>query len=232
MGALRQHVKCMEYLYCIQCMLFSTDVSQRVRKLRELVASHHILFAQLYPSCIRPKLHYLHHVVDGIEAHQKHISCFSTERKHKMPKSVAAFAFCGFAVTVMVRCALAELDALTEASAVAAYALLGKVKVRANHLLAVTMRTPQGVLARKEFALADGIGVIFFNFGVSLTLADAVGAQQGDFFAMVRKCVLVAPGRWRDDGGELSRLPLTVSLTRCTSMRDGSDYLPVLPAIV
>jgi hypothetical protein len=229
-GVLLQQVKCMEYLFCIQSLLFSQDVQRSVQQLRALVVRHHILFAALYPSCIRPKLHYLHHVVDGIEAQQKHISCFATERKHKMPKAVASFAFRNFSVCIMVRCALAELDMLMNPTAVSPYSLQGKIKEKSTGKFADCLRTPVGVMTKKEFALADGIGVIFDHFGLSPTPAGPEFATPDDFFVMARKCVFVGPGRWRDNGGELSKLPLSLSWTRCASMQNGNEFLPVLPA--
>jgi hypothetical protein len=231
-GLLLQHVKCMEYLFCIQSLLFSRTVYTAVHQLRELVVGHHILFAALYPSCVRPKLHYLHHVVDCIEAQGKHISCFSTERKHKMPKAVAAFAFRNFAVSLMVRCTLAEMELLMDPASVSEYALLGKVKTKGTFHFSTSMRTPFGVLSKNEFALVDSMGVIFVHFGLSLTPAAADLAKPPDFFAVVKKCAFVSPGRWREDGGELSRMPFPMSVTVCNSMLDGSDFLPVLPARV
>ena len=56
-------------------------------KLRQLAAEFHELLCLLSTSW-KPKLHHMHHIIDGIEWLGKSLSCFVTERKHRTIKDL------------------------------------------------------------------------------------------------------------------------------------------------
>ena len=84
MEILEQHVTCFDLLSRIVTLLCSADdVIPQIQSLRELLHSHHCLFAMLYPKCMEPKIHFLKHAVDCLARAGSNLNCFSTERKHK-----------------------------------------------------------------------------------------------------------------------------------------------------
>ena len=85
----------MHYLFHIILGVLSTGPEEAPKhkdKLRLLIVEFHKLFARLSTS-LKPKLHHFHHIIDGIEWLGKSLSCFVTERKHKIVKDNALWVF-------------------------------------------------------------------------------------------------------------------------------------------
>ena len=81
----------MHYLFHIILGVLSTgpaEAPHHTDKLRLLIVEPHTLFARLSTS-LKPKLHQFHHIIDGIEWLGKSLSCFVTERKHRIVKDSA-----------------------------------------------------------------------------------------------------------------------------------------------
>ena len=64
-----------------------------VETLRFLIKEHMDAMVDLYGEYIKPKGHHMCHIPDGMEWLGKLLSCFSTERKHKMIKRAALYIF-------------------------------------------------------------------------------------------------------------------------------------------
>jgi hypothetical protein len=93
-GVLRSHVRCFDTLREITTMISKGDSTvQETAKIAELLREHHVTYMELYPRCVKPKLHYLKHAVECIAKFRCNLNCFSPERKHKEAKAVAAFCF-------------------------------------------------------------------------------------------------------------------------------------------
>ena len=70
------------------------DAMAHVQDLRTLIGQHLESFNRLYNDVgIKPKMHHLFHVPDGMDWIGKLLSCFVTERKHKMVKKAALYIF-------------------------------------------------------------------------------------------------------------------------------------------
>lgn len=85
----------MHYLFHIILGVLSTgpeEAPQHKDKLRKLIVEFHQLFARMSTS-LKPKLHHFHHIIDGIEWLGKSLSCFVTERKHRIIKDSALYVF-------------------------------------------------------------------------------------------------------------------------------------------
>jgi hypothetical protein len=81
------HVECFKLLYCIVCLLLSHNcVFQHLETLEGAIREHHRLYVLLYANMVKPKLHYLRHVLDSLKRHGKLLNCFVDERKHKGAK--------------------------------------------------------------------------------------------------------------------------------------------------
>ena len=63
------------------------ETRQHVDSLRRVMSEFHELANQCWR--IKPKLHHMHHVLDGCEWLGKLLSCFVTERKHRLVKDSA-----------------------------------------------------------------------------------------------------------------------------------------------
>ena len=103
-GVLQNHIVCFDLLREIAMTLVrGDDVAKTISRLRQAVKSHHELFAELYPDHIRPKLHYLKHVVDCIGKTSTNLSCFGPERRHKDAKAIASFSYHSVCKSMLVR---------------------------------------------------------------------------------------------------------------------------------
>ena len=69
------------------------DAMCHVGTLRTLIAQHLESYCRLYDEYVKPKMHHLFHVPDGMAWVGKLLSCFVTERKHKMIKRAALYVF-------------------------------------------------------------------------------------------------------------------------------------------
>jgi hypothetical protein len=92
--------------YALMCAIIGimssgSEVAPRfAAKLEELLAEFHTLFALISHS-IKPKLHHMRHIIDGMLWLGKLLSCFVTERKHRTVKASALHVFRHIAHTVL-----------------------------------------------------------------------------------------------------------------------------------
>ena len=94
---LREHADCFwkSHLIVGICSFGATDAVAFVDVLRSLINEHAVLFSKLYPYAQRPKFHHLFHIPYNIVFLQKLLSCFVTERKHRVTKRCALHTFRG-----------------------------------------------------------------------------------------------------------------------------------------
>ena len=90
--ALEANIACLTLLVCIITILQKGDIND-LAKLRLAMHSHHILFQQCYPACVKPKVHAGQHIADSWAFWKRLVACFSPERNHKGMKQVMRFAF-------------------------------------------------------------------------------------------------------------------------------------------
>jgi len=87
-------VRCFNVMYFI-CGVLATGPEQAPHHadlLRKLFAEFHELFTLLCDA-LKPKLHHMHHIIDGMEWLGKLLSCFVCERKHRTVKDCALHVF-------------------------------------------------------------------------------------------------------------------------------------------
>ena len=92
---LPEHVSCFRNLVFIVGLL-QTGPEEAMRytaDLDRLFKIHHDQFWQLYAAGIKPKVHHARHIVDGMRWLGKCLSCFVTERKHRVVKGHALHIF-------------------------------------------------------------------------------------------------------------------------------------------
>ena len=88
-------VRRMFYLFHIYVGVLSTgpdEAPKYVEQLRRIQTEFHELFAMLSTS-FKAKLHQMYHILDGIEWLGKALSCFVTERKHRVVKAASLHVF-------------------------------------------------------------------------------------------------------------------------------------------
>ena len=100
--ALKEIFECFQTLWYIIGLLQSgPDRSVQFKdKLCELFQLHHAQFVKLYTG-LKPKLHHMHHIIDHMEWVGKLLSCFVTERKHRVIKDIALHVFRNLEHTVI-----------------------------------------------------------------------------------------------------------------------------------
>ena len=95
------HCECF-LLLCriVRIMQLGDRACQRAHLLEDLIQQHALLFRQLYPDAVRPKLHYMLHIPATLQRLGVNVSCFVTERKHRETRRAAASIFRHFEKTL------------------------------------------------------------------------------------------------------------------------------------
>ena len=99
---LSDHRECFRNLHYIVGLLKTgpEDAMRFVRVIEDLMQLHHKQFCELYTK-YKPKLHHMHHITDGMRYVGRLLSCFVTERKHRVVKDVALYVFRNLEHTVV-----------------------------------------------------------------------------------------------------------------------------------
>ena len=101
---LQDEVRCFELLGRILYILRAGPRAVgKAQLLHRLILQHQDLFVKLYPTEAKPKVHYLLHIPGCLSRFQVNLSCFVTERKHKIGKHIAAYCFRNFQITILRR---------------------------------------------------------------------------------------------------------------------------------
>ena len=89
------HAECWGLLCTIVDILSLGDAAvQHAEFLRTLIEKHHDHFITIYGSgAAFPKFHYMLHLPDVLLKVQHNLSCFTTERKHRLSKTIGARIF-------------------------------------------------------------------------------------------------------------------------------------------
>lgn len=102
-GILTSHIQCFELLCTIvNLMSLGDEVLNHIQFLRRTVEQHHRKFVRVYGGeCCTPKFHYMLHLADVLERLQINVSCFVTERKHRLSKAIASRLFDKFEAVLL-----------------------------------------------------------------------------------------------------------------------------------
>ena len=101
---LAEEVQCFELLgRIIYILRMGPRAVRKAELLQRLIVRHHRLFVRLYPLEAKPKVHYLLHIPGCLHRFKVNLSCFVTERRHKVGKAVAAYSFKNYQLTVLRR---------------------------------------------------------------------------------------------------------------------------------
>ena len=104
MGVLADHIRCFRLLDRI-IKLFGLGAEravQHIDAIERALADHAALYAALYADVIKPKYHYIFHVMDHMRQTGRLLSCFVTERKHRTSKAIANHVFRNFEKTLAI----------------------------------------------------------------------------------------------------------------------------------
>ena len=113
--ALTPHATLLRLLHTFQTTIMQGDRARdAVRLLDEIIDAHHELYLLLYPSCGRPKLHYVRHLPRLIAKFGCVLTCFGSERRHRRSKRIAAQTFNNMVHTLLTRSSAQVLVALQD----------------------------------------------------------------------------------------------------------------------
>ena len=165
-GILIDEARYLRALHSIMILLHTTDVYLHVDVLERLVIEHSALHLRLFPLCQKPKLHYLHEVVEQIRKWKRHWSCFSAERRYRKAKRFAACLFKFMAPALLRRLTLDYLRMLDDPKNMMTYCISAEQPldgvqyrdlVRAAGLevtvRGLSMASPIGGLDRNSFVI-------------------------------------------------------------------------------
>ena len=202
----------------------------------------HSLYERLYPDCFKPKLHLLAHVPECWLRFKTLLSCFATERKHKVFKRAAQYSYrsvSSTALAVEVRRwlksvaedenALSRVFLVDPVTPIASQVTLGEGLVAVIDAKSAGLRTQCGNMRKGDLLYWDhGCG-----FALGFVRA-TVGAVVG-FAALVSPCCQDGVGSswWSTDGVDASRHCFITSdqlLGALVYVRQGNKIRPRFPA--
>jgi hypothetical protein len=206
---LQPYIDCHNLLWNIIGILKTGD-KRAIPQLRIAVHSHHILFARLYPQCMKTKIHAAAHVADYWEFWSVLLSCFGPERYHQWMKKIMKFAYnkaCKTALAYAVRKWFADIG---EEDTYSPAHFVGKVYLvtdspRLNvpqygvalvRHWGAKMQTPSGLVGQKDLirVLLSGSSIEHLVFVVAFARLDVNGV----LVVVVRVCTKVEGSQcWR-----------------------------------
>jgi hypothetical protein len=216
---LPEELRCFQLLGRILYILRSGPKAVRkAQLLQRLVNEHHALFVKLYPLEAKPKVHYLLHIPGCIARFSVNLSCFVTERRHKIGKGIAARSFKEFQDTILRQSLLQTLRKFKQPDACRPSTLAGKpTHVPEDQLAMLGMGhlsplQTAGVYRRSTQASLVSVGGIYkddvflFREGPRVLAAEAL-----EFFGYIAGDVIVRCRVLRHEGGIVySRAPAAV----------------------
>ena len=100
-GELADHIRCYGLLASIIALLQRVDTApSNVAHLVRLIDEYGAMFIRLYDRA-KAKFHHMYHIHESIERFNRVLSCFVTERRHRMTKRAALHIFRHVEATVM-----------------------------------------------------------------------------------------------------------------------------------
>ena len=78
------------------------DVVDKLDAFEASMATLHRHMVELVPECCKIKPHLMRHLVTSLRKYKKHFNCFGPERKHRVGKAVAAYAYKNVTLTMLV----------------------------------------------------------------------------------------------------------------------------------
>ena len=179
---------------------------EKLQLLAQVVSRHHHEFERLYPDCVKLKPHLLWHILESMHLFKVNLSCFATERKHKISKGTGHFAFKSWTVTMLRRTLGLFMDWLKDPRGCSPFALespapIGEsgarqVRVDAMKLFCIhkgvaweskAMHTPTGKINRCDLVAFKRQGQIAVGFCRNLL-------QHGDGTCLIHLGVLPPVG--------------------------------------
>ena len=134
LGMLHDHIECFRLLVLI-VQIFSLGPSGATRHLaraQQAIIDHGELYVSLYPNAVKPKFHHLLHICENVQTLGALLSCFPTERKHRVVKSRALHVFRNFEHTVLRDLVNEQLEKLGEETQYAEVCLVQPQSVKVN----------------------------------------------------------------------------------------------------
>ena len=234
-----EEVRCFQLLGRILYILrMGPTAVRKVQLLHRLIVEHQELYLRLYKDEAKPKIHYLLHIPGCIARFCVNLSCFVTERRHKLGKQIAMYSFRGFENTLLRRGFRGTLNFYKVDNNLRATHLLGNVKILTASDEADLRQA--GVLTREEQAIAcrcsneasmESFGsmhtgdLFFFKDGARLSVAFAE-----KFFTNLDGDVLVKCRSLRHEGGIVfSDASAAVAYVPGSSLVSLLPYLKYLP---
>ena len=93
-GALHSHTRCFDLLRLLTDIILLGDRALEKGDLLQRTQCEHMrLFSELYPKCVKNKMHTSWHVPQCMVRFGCNLSCFGPERKHRSSKSVASYTY-------------------------------------------------------------------------------------------------------------------------------------------
>ena len=130
---LQPYIDCFDLLRILLNIFEHGDVAE-IGVARDVMHSHHVLFARLYPICMKLKVHGQVHIIDFWEYWQRLLSCFGPERHHLIMKRCMAFSYKKAADTALAYDVRIWLNNLENPALYEPVHLAGTVHTAATHV--------------------------------------------------------------------------------------------------
>jgi len=157
------------------------------------ITEHHEAFKLIYPGFIKPKWHHMLHIPDNMKELGVLLSCFVTERKHRIVKNAACHVFRHYEHTVLADLVNRQAQDFAD----------GKVLQRWNMLNPKTIHIEKGVAMQKAAVASLPCGEV----------------RTGDLVALRGRRVGRLIAFWSDSAGEDAEIAAQFVEYRLSSVR-------------
>lgn len=182
-----EHIECFHLLSSIVGILAlgPSGAMTQIGRCRRLIIEHARMFARLYPHSIKPKFHMLvMHIIADASRIGKCLSCFVTERKHRLTKKAALHSFRHIEQTVLRDLANRHCQTVSDPMSSLFRQTYFNLKPKVVHLDGIELYWSQsivttcGLLKVKDIIyLAGGRVAKVTNFWADATDLDGIYAQ-------------------------------------------------------
>ena len=160
-GLLADETRCYRLLVRILqiCSFGPRKGAEHKAELRQAIIDHHTDYRKLYPSFIKPKFHAMMHVPENVDYLGVLMSCFVTERKHRLVKRCALWTFREYEHTLIADVVLQELERLRDGP-VFEVESLGPSTTHCGIETSTTASFPFGIASKGDFVACRGRRIV------------------------------------------------------------------------
>ncbi len=160
-GLIGQEIRCYRNLVRVLeiCSFGPRKAAEHCAELRQTIVDHHNDYRELYPDFIKPKFHSMLHIAENVEFLGLLLSCFVTERKHRVVKRAGLWTFRNYEHTLTANVVQSEIERL-KAGPLFAIESLGPTTTRSGIATSTVASFPFGEVRKGDLVACRGRRIV------------------------------------------------------------------------